>query len=51
MSWKFEKINIYHFIICNQYMINKTVAAMIILLIVVIADGQTAKCCTEIKVQ
>lgn len=45
MSWKFEKINMHHFIMCNQYMINKTVAATII------ADGQTAKCCTELKVQ
>lgn len=32
-------------------MINKTVADMIILLIVIIADGQMVKCCTEIKVQ
>lgn len=32
-------------------MINKTVAATIILLTVVIADGQIAKCYTEIKVQ
>lgn len=32
-------------------MINKTVADVIILLIVIIADGQMAKCCTEVKVQ